>query len=103
LVGPLCIELFDEVVKAGLLLQEIGAGRLGGLQLECEMHSFVGPFCCGLPGLMRSMSMPSLSHQTANRDRLNKPLGLAKGTPLSVLIALGRPNSLKTLSNTVKA
>jgi len=36
-----CVQLFDEVVEAGLLLQEIGAGRLGGLQLECEMHAFV--------------------------------------------------------------
>ena len=61
------------------------------------------PFCCGLPGLMRSMAMPSLSHQTDSLERLKSALGLAKGTPLSVLIALGRPNSLKTLSNTVKA
>ena len=37
------------------------------------------PFCCGWPGLMRSISMPSLSHHT---DRLLSPksaLGLAKG------------------------
>jgi len=33
--------------------------------------------------LMRSMAMPSLSHQTVSFDRLNSPLGLAKGTPLS--------------------
>jgi hypothetical protein len=47
--------------------------------------------------------MQSLSHQSTNRDRLNNPLGLAKSTQLSVLIALGRLNSLKTLSNAVKA
>ena len=37
----------------------------------------------------RSMSMPSLSHQTDSLERLNKPLGLAKGTPLSDRMAAG--------------
>jgi hypothetical protein len=49
------------------------------------------------------MAMPSLSHQTDSLERLKRALGLAKGTPLSVLIAPGRPNSLKAFSNTVKA
>ena len=61
------------------------------------------PFCCGWPGLMRSISMPSRSHQTESLERLNKALGLAKGTPLSVRMAVGKPNSLKALSNTLKA
>lgn len=57
------------------------------------------PFCCGLPDLIRSISMPSLSHRTESFDRLNKALGEAKGTPLSVLIAAGRrPNSSKARS-----
>ena len=58
------------------------------------------PFCCGLPGLMRSIAIPSLSHQTESLDRLKSALGLAKGTPLSVRMAFGRPNSLKTFSKT---
>src|ERR1700685_1296061 len=41
------------------------------------------PFCCGWPGLMRSIAMPSLSHQTASLERLKRPFGLANGTPLS--------------------
>src|SRR5947209_15623722 len=41
------------------------------------------PFCCGWPGLMRSMPIPSRSHHTESFERLNKALGLAKGTPLS--------------------
>ena len=41
------------------------------------------PFCCGWPGLMRSIAMPRRSHQTESFERLNKALGLAKGTPLS--------------------
>src|SRR5215475_8434039 len=32
---------------------------------------------------MRSMSMPSLSHHTESLERLNRAVGLAKGTPLS--------------------
>jgi hypothetical protein len=43
------------------------------------------------------------SHQTDSLLNPKRALGLAKGTPLSVRIARGWPNSLKTLSNTEKA
>ena len=36
---------------------------------------------------MRSMAMPSRSHQTASFDRLKRALGLAKGMPLSERMA----------------
>src|ERR1700730_6468408 len=35
---------------------------VSSLRVRC-MRSW-RPFCCGLPGLMRSIAMPSLSHQT---------------------------------------
>ena len=54
-------------------------------------------------GLMRSISMPSRSHQTDSLERLNRPLGLAKGTPLSERMARGRPRSLNSCSKAVKA
>ena len=41
---------------------------------------------------MRSMAMPSLSHQTESFERLNKALGLAKGTPLSERMAADAPD-----------
>jgi hypothetical protein len=47
--------------------------------------------------------MPRLSHQTDSLLNPKRALGLAKGTPLSVRIARGRPNFFKTLSNTEKA
>src|ERR1700733_778372 len=55
------------------------------------------PFCCGLPGLIRSISMPSLSHQTDSLLNPNSALGLAKGTPLSV-----RPRQAKLLEDALK-
>ena len=61
------------------------------------------PFCCGLPGLIRSMPIPSRSHQTDKRVSPKSELALAKGAPLSVRIALGKPKSLKARSNTVNA
>jgi hypothetical protein len=45
---------------------------------------------------MRSISIPSLSHQTESFERLKRELGLAKGTPLSVRMAYRGP---KPLSN----
>src|SRR5260221_9866125 len=46
------------------------------LRVRC-MRSW-RPFCWGLPGLIRSMAIPSLSHQTESLDRLKSALGLAK-------------------------
>ena len=37
--------------------------------------------------MMRSILMPGRSHQTDSFERLNEPLGEAKGTPLSERIA----------------
>ena len=61
------------------------------------------PFCCGWPGLMRSIAMPKRSHQTESLERLNKALGLAKGTPLSERMACGRPRSWNSRSKAVQA
>src|SRR5438105_14405012 len=61
------------------------------------------PFCCGWPGLMRSMAMPRRSHHTESLERLKRPFGLTNGTPLSDLIAWGRPRSWKSWSKAVMA
>lgn len=41
LVRPLIVEAVDEVIELGLLPQEVGAGRFGGLQLQRQMHAFM--------------------------------------------------------------
>src|SRR5215469_9035500 len=38
---PLVVVAVDEVVELGLLLQEVAAGRFGGLQLQGQMHALV--------------------------------------------------------------
>ncbi len=38
---PFIVEAFDEVIELGLLLQEVAAGRLGGLELQGEMHALM--------------------------------------------------------------
>ena len=52
---------------------------------------------------MRSMAMPSRSHQTESLERLNRAFGLAKGTPLSERMACGRPRSRNSCSKAVTA
>ena len=104
LVGPLGIELRLEGVEASLLLEAVVAGRAGRFLLESEVHALVGAVLLRVAGLlMRSMAMPSLSHQTESLERLNRALGLAKGTPLSERIACGRPRSRKSCSKAVTA
>jgi hypothetical protein len=52
---------------------------------------------------MRSIAIPSRNHQTESFDKLNRPFGLAKGTPLSERIARGRWRSLNSCSKAVIA
>ena len=53
-------------------------GRVASfLRVRC-MRSW-RPFCWGCPGLMRSMAMPSLSHQTESLERLKRAFGAGEG------------------------
>jgi hypothetical protein len=47
----LVIEISDEVVEAGLLLQAVDARRSCGFHLQGEMHALVASVLCGLSGL----------------------------------------------------
>ncbi len=40
-MGSFIVEAFDEVIELGLLLEEVAAGRLGGLKLQSEVHAFM--------------------------------------------------------------
>lgn len=51
----------------------------------------------------RKARIPKRSHHTESLERLKRELGEAKGTPLSVWIALGSPKSLKMRSKTANA
>ena len=46
---------------------------------------------------MRSIEIPKRSHHTDKRERLNKPFGEAKGTPLSERMAWGNAWTGKTI------
>jgi len=49
------------------------------------------------------ISTPRRSHQTESLERPKRPLGLAKGTPLSERMAPGGPRSRKSRSKAVMA
>src|SRR5260370_836907 len=60
----------------------IPGGRVASFfSVRCMRSS--RPFCCGWPGLMRSMAMPRRSHHTESLERLKRPFWLANRTPLS--------------------
>jgi hypothetical protein len=48
---PLLVELFDEVVELGLLLQNVGASGTGGFLFEGEMHAFMTAILLRVAGL----------------------------------------------------
>src|SRR5215831_17201806 len=70
LVWPFGIEFLNKGVEAGLLLETVHSGRSGCFFLQRQMHALVAAFCCGWPGLMRSMAMPSRSQHTESLERL---------------------------------
>src|SRR5687768_11030800 len=47
----LLVEALDERIEAGLLLQEVASGRLGGLLLEGEVHAFMAAILLRMAGL----------------------------------------------------
>jgi len=102
-VRSLVVELIEEGVELGLLLKQVGSGGTSGLLLQGQVHALMAAVLLGCPGRMRSMLMPSRNHHTASLERLNNPLGEAKGTPLSERIACGRPRSLNKRSKAVNA
>ena len=50
-MGPLVVVAVDEVVELGLLLQEVAAGRLGGLELQGQMHALMAAVLLRMAGL----------------------------------------------------
>ena len=101
LMRPLAVVALDEVVELGLLLKEVARRGLASFFSVRCMRS-CRPFCWGFPGLMRSRRIPRRSHHTESLLSPNSAHALAKGTPLSVRMALGRPKSLNARSNSVK-
>ncbi len=102
-MGPFGVVAADEVVELGLLLKEVLRGRSGGLDLQGQMHALVAAVLLRMAGLDALDLDAEPQRPTESLERLNKALGLAKGTPLSVRMAVGKPKSLKALSNTQKA
>ena len=50
-VRTFVVEDLDKVVEAGLLLKEVGGGRLGGFFLQSEMHAFMTAVLLRMAGL----------------------------------------------------
>src|SRR5689334_22315711 len=100
LVWPFGIEFLNK--RACCCRLFIPGGRVASFFSVRCMRSW-RPFCCGWPGLMRSMAMPRRSHHTESLERLKRAFGLANGTPLSDRIAWGSPRSWKSCSKAVMA
>lgn len=96
-MGALVVVALEELVEARLLLEEVGCGGFGGFFLEREMHAFMAAILLGMAGL------DALDVDTESLLKPKSAWALAKGTPLSVRIASGRPKSLNARSNTANA
>ena len=50
-MGSLEVELLDEVIEAGLLLEEVGPCGFGGLLFQGEVHALMPPVLLRVAGL----------------------------------------------------
>ena len=103
LVRSVIVVTLNEFIKAALLLQKVVTGWFGGLLLERQMHAFMAPILLRMTRLDTFNGDAESQPPYRKRLRPNSACGTSKGTPLSVRIAAGRPNSLKTRSNTGNA
>jgi hypothetical protein len=95
-MSPLSIELGDMAPKHSCCCDYWSSCCF---LFEGEMYALV----TAGPGLMSSMAMPSLSHQTENFQGLNKASGLAKGTPSSERMASSETRLRNSRSKAVHA
>src|SRR6185312_12316466 len=97
------VELLDEGIEACLLLQAVEPRRPGRLFLQGQMHALMTAILLRMARLDALDRDAEPGHQTESFDRLNSPLGLANGTPLSERIASGSPRSANSRSKAVIA
>ena len=83
------VELLAQATRRGVAVSRSS--------VRCSRSS--RPFCCGLPGAMRSGSTPALITLTASRERPPAPLE-ANGGPLSERSRSGSPYSRNAASST---
>src|SRR5436309_10639763 len=91
-----------ETLEVAQALELLAQARAGGLAVSCNkvrcMRS-CRPFCCGLPGAMRSGTTPALISLIDSFDNPPAPRE-ANGDPLSERRYCGRPNSRNAASST---
>ena len=102
-MGPLVVELFEESVELALLLQAVAARGARGLRFERQVHAFMAAVLLRMAGLDAFDGNAQPQPPDGESGKLKRPLGEAKGTPLSERMAWGRPRSLNKRSKAVKA
>lgn len=93
------IEFLPEAIELPLLGREIPRRGLVASAFKVLCMRSCRPFCWGLPGSISSGNTPSRTHQAERLESLASVL-VANGTPLSVRIRVGNPNSLNRRVNT---
>ena len=102
-MGTLVVEDLDKFFEARLLLKKIGGGRLGGLFLQSQMHALMTPILLRMAGLDALNADPQAEPPHRELAQVEQRMcGSERHTVIAADVA-GRPRSLKSRSNTVKA
>lgn len=93
---PLIVEFAHESIEPGLLLHGVHARRPGSLGLERAMYALAAAVLVRITGPDALDAYAEPQPQDRKPGEIVEPVGLAKGRPLSLLIASGKPHSLKS-------
>jgi hypothetical protein len=78
-MGPLLIEDADELIEAGLLLQEVPGRRLGGFLLQRQMHALMPTVLLGMARLDALDVDPQAQPPNRKPGQSEEGVGAGKG------------------------
>ena len=102
-MGTLGVELLQECIEAGLLLQTVEPGRPGGFLLQGQVHALKTAVLLGMAWLNAFDRDAEPEPSDGEFRQLKRALGLAKGTPLSERMPSDNPRSANSRSKAVMA
>jgi hypothetical protein len=94
-VGSFLVELLDEIVEFGLLLETVHSWRARLLLLQGEMHALMTAVLLGMAGLDALDGDAEPQPPDGEPREIEQAIGAGEGTPLSERMAAGRPRSPK--------
>jgi hypothetical protein len=103
LMRPLIVVAIDEIIELGLLLQEVAGSRLGGLQLERQVHALVAAVLLRVAGFDAFDRNAEPEPSDREFGQVEERIGACEGDAVVGADGVWQTELLEDISKTVKA